>query len=917
MKQKGFWLRTLNVRPDEWWLVKKLFILQFLQGAGIAFFFTAAYALFLDRVGIQQLPYVFITSAFLLWGAGFLYSKAEHAFSPGKLAIASTIFIATSIVVLRLIFEFEKADWFLYFMLAWFNVLYMLNNLEFWGLAAILFDVRQSKRLFGVISSGDIPAKFIGYTLALLTVEHIGTANLFWAAALCVLASIPFLQSIIRSNNLAEAHHHAKKHPVHRQTSQKVKVMAKNFTGNILIRRLALLTVIISTCFLIINYAFYTGVKEAYKDDVSMAKFIAFFLAITRVAALMIKVIFTSRLINKLGVVNSLLITPVSMILLTGLVLATQRISPGSKIIFYLFGVTAIAIDVLRTAINSPVFLTIMQPLPTHERLRAHTIVKGIMDPFASLITGVLLLAVIEYQHSTDLTSLYYILLALGAVWIAGIYRANAGYLKTIIKTLSSRYFNRDDFKVYDAATLKWLKEKIQTGNETEVTNILRILDNNRNGLNDEMVLAALQHPSEKIKMEGLAIISEKNIVVAETELLTLTATNNGSKIIAQALTMLCKMGIDEKILLQHLEGSDTVIRNAAIFGAIKYGSGESKKLAENLLEQMAALAEKKEQATAAFIAGGINNDQGVQIILSLMKSPDKAVRKAALEAAGKSNNETLLKESLAITGTDEKEVLYALSLAGENALPVIRLAVSNGKTSLLQKEKLIQLAGKINSRQAHHLLTSLLQQQPLLYKPVIKALFRSQYIPEGKQRNIFEEKAAQLLEHSAGIIYMQTRLAGQQEKYEVLINSLNIELTDLRDSLLCIFATLYEREKINQVRTAYLTGKKGAIINAMEIIEMLVRKDLGNRFNVIFEPGDIGNRINELHKLYTGEFFDHVEQILARILEDESYTYHYWTMACSLYTAKKQQHHLDAALIERYSAAENLLLRETAEYAK
>ena len=29
-----------------------------------------------------------------------------------------------------------------------------------------LFDVRQSKRLFAVISGGDIPAKFIGYTMA-------------------------------------------------------------------------------------------------------------------------------------------------------------------------------------------------------------------------------------------------------------------------------------------------------------------------------------------------------------------------------------------------------------------------------------------------------------------------------------------------------------------------------------------------------------------------------------------------------------------------------------------------------------------------------------------------------------------------------------------------------------------------------
>jgi hypothetical protein len=76
-------------------------------------------------------------------------------------------------------------------MIAWFNMLYLLNNLEFWGITSLLFDVRQSKRLFGLISSGDIPAKFVGYTMALLLVSYIGTANLLWVGFFCMLASLP------------------------------------------------------------------------------------------------------------------------------------------------------------------------------------------------------------------------------------------------------------------------------------------------------------------------------------------------------------------------------------------------------------------------------------------------------------------------------------------------------------------------------------------------------------------------------------------------------------------------------------------------------------------------------------------------------------------------------------------------------
>ncbi|HMJ48794.1 MAG TPA: hypothetical protein VK498_15790, partial [Ferruginibacter sp.] len=114
MKENNFWLKVFNVRPDESWLVKKVFFLQFLQGAGLAFFFTASFALFLAKFEITELPYVFIYSALLLWVAVYYYSKLEHRFTTGKLAMIITIFMAISMLVFRLSFVFIKADWFLY-----------------------------------------------------------------------------------------------------------------------------------------------------------------------------------------------------------------------------------------------------------------------------------------------------------------------------------------------------------------------------------------------------------------------------------------------------------------------------------------------------------------------------------------------------------------------------------------------------------------------------------------------------------------------------------------------------------------------------------------------------------------------------------------------------------------------------------
>ena len=140
----------------------------------------------------------------------------------------------------------------------------------------------------------------------------------------------------------------------------------------------------------------------------------------------------------------------------------------------------------------------------------------------------------------------------------------------------------------------------------------------------------------------------------------------------------------------------------------------------------------------------------------------------------------------------------------------------------------------------------------------------------------------------------MQNSLEPQREKYKLIVNSFNLELRALRESLLYVFALLYDRENINRVRTAYATGKKESIINAMEIIDISVRQDLASHFNTIFEPGNISERMHGLRNIYPVEFFENVERVLHRILAEEIRPYNDCTMDCCLYTSIKQQHGIE-----------------------
>ncbi|MEJ7587955.1 MAG: hypothetical protein WKI04_10385 [Ferruginibacter sp.] len=492
--------------------------------------------------------------------------------------------------------------------------------------------------------------------------------------------------SIKKSGKLLEVQH-KHKHPV-KHTSQKVSKIVKNFSGNTLIRRLSLLSIIITGAFLITNFAFYAGVKEAFHDDVSLAKFIALFLAVTRIIAIFVKTIFTGRLVNKLGIIKSLLITPVVMLVFITVIILTQNLH-SQNLIIYLFGAASIVVDVLRTSINSPVFLTIMQPLSNHERLRAHTIVKGIMDPFASLITGLILLLFIQYhpERKVDLLTLSYLLLAIGVFWIIGIYRINSQYLKTIIKTISSRYFDKESFSVSDSGTLAWLKEKAKTGSETEVINILNMLYKNGTGMSDDLVISVLHHSSEKVKTAALKLISHNSFPSATEILLPFLQEQNSPMIVSESINIMCSNGVDNDLILPLIDHKEPVIRQAALGGLLFYGSAQSKQIAALVLKQMVSSIDYRERLMASEIFSSRDNCLQVDMILQLMNDEHAGVRKTAFLAAGKCGDKFLLQDLINRISSHEVEVIQSLFIAGEYSLPFIFSYITGTVATHLQKK--------------------------------------------------------------------------------------------------------------------------------------------------------------------------------------------------------------------------------------
>lgn len=110
---------------------------------------------------------------------------------------------------------------------------------------------------------------------------------------------------------------------------------------------------------------------------------------------------------------------------------------------------------------------------------------------------------------------------------------------------------------------------------------------------------------------------------------------------------------------------------------------------------------------------------------------------------------------------------------------------------------------------------------------------------------------------------------------------------------------------------------KKESVANAMELIDMIVKKELAVPFNKLYEPADIEYRSSSLKNLLPSNKVSQAQDILSKILEEKPIQYNVWTKACSMYISKKTNTAITPGIIEKFIHSENILLKETALYAQ
>lgn len=378
--------RLLGVRPEEGRTVWLFFLHNFLLGIGTILVYVAANVLLLENNPERNLPLAYGVAALAMLAAGKIYGHFEHHWLLQKLTVRVLLASVALTGVVGVLVATGHSVASAVAVMAGYRVIYLLTNLEFWGVSAVVFDVRQGKRLFGIISAGDMPAKAMGAVLAIFIHSNADLPWLLATAFGAYLLALLALRATLSSHVVEAA-------PVARRArAQAVAPGLRRWFGDSrMVQTMCLSLLALAAVTTGIEYLFFVNVKHRFHDEAAIMRYVGTVLVSTYLVAMLFKLLLSQHTVDRLGVRWVLLALPMVMLLALAAYAGLNR-ADTERTLLYFCGLY-LGLEVLRRAVFDPVFLLLFQPLTPTERLQAHTLAKGLYEPLGMALGGGLLFA--------------------------------------------------------------------------------------------------------------------------------------------------------------------------------------------------------------------------------------------------------------------------------------------------------------------------------------------------------------------------------------------------------------------------------------------------------------------------------------------------------------------------------------------
>ncbi len=440
MKEKYNLYKSFNIESNEVAPVFLLITQSVFLGIFYGTFDIGAHTLFLKTFPDDMIPKAYIISGIVGIIMTSIFSTYQSKIRFSTLSKYTLLFISLLTILIRIFFEFSAAKWTVFLVFILLGPLNILAILAFWGTVSRIFSLRQGKRLYGIIDSGQVFGIIISsYAIPLIITYLNGTKNLLVISSVSIIVAMVVEMIISKKYNLDIETDGSKGNEATEQEQMKLVDFAKNPY----ILYMALFVVFSMFTAFFVQYSFLVVTNEQYPVEDDLAKFLGFFTGSMMIFTFVIKTFVYSKLMKTYGLKISLMLSSLLLLAFTGLAILVgllsgyQATSAGFIYFFLLISLSKLFNKTLKDALEVPSFKLLYQSLKKSIRFDIQAKIDGTINEIAALISG-LLLGGLGLLVFIKLIHFYIFLFALLAIWSFITIKLYKEYRKSLEESLKA-----------------------------------------------------------------------------------------------------------------------------------------------------------------------------------------------------------------------------------------------------------------------------------------------------------------------------------------------------------------------------------------------------------------------------------------------------------------------------------------------
>lgn len=713
----NWWLRLFNLRSEESERTLLMFAFYTATSIGILWLEVGAATLFLGEYGAGSLPVIYLASAVIGAGLGLLSNALQRFLPLRRVIVLIAVLMALPLIFLRIgLNPALLGGYAIFLMRLWLEAIYVLNEVNTSITANQLFNIREIKRTYPLVSSGVLAADVVsGFSLPFLR-KSIGLENVILAACVMLLvgACILFYLSQAYRQFFPDS-------PRRRLQEGQTDFAARRLRGPL--QRYAILVVaffvLSQVLFLLLDfqylnqleYEFIGSNPDAAEENLNrMADFLAWFSACLGIVELITQWLISSRAIERLGVFTITILPPaaiatVSIVLLTGI---------GNLF----WGLIALKFldELLRYTLVAGTGPVLFQPIPEQLRGRFQSIVRGVAEPLSTGFTGLAILFIVQ-QFAADAAQQvgWVLLFGVGLValaWAGSVWLLRSGYLSLLVMSAERGQLSLSevDLRTFKRAIVEAIERPGTDADKASCIELLTHIDPKNVG---EVLSPLLPQLSPKLQRQALEAMLNYPNLSHLTVVQGLVEQPLQPEVLAIALRYiwLTESNQDTHQLKPYLNADiDPIVRGTAAALMLRQGDSREKAEATDTLRRMLTHERERERVMGCRALGDAVYLQALRLYIKpLLQDESLRVRRALLEAIAATHLEEYypsLLRGLYYKSTREAAVQALVRLDNE-ALPMLVKLAEDAHTPDVVRTHAWNTIGQIGTPEAMDVLVN------------------------------------------------------------------------------------------------------------------------------------------------------------------------------------------------------------------